>query len=189
MRLLWLPAAHDAAIFGEQGRVCRIVAGETGKAIEHFHDGKWIAHEVEHLGREQVDDLGLDVTAACVEFGEQALRMSLDVAFVFLEQKLEIKPQAAVARHIEAEQIEQRQVAADRPAVRAFKREGVVLPIDDLERVDTLISGVGLGVQGIEPLLPLGQEMLVACVIGPHETFPNGPTIRYRHPDRRLRGR
>ena len=66
--------------------------------------------------------------------------MILDVALVFVEQRLEIKPQAAAARHIEAEQIEQRQVATDRPAGRAFERELVLLPIDDLERVEFAVS-------------------------------------------------
>jgi hypothetical protein len=50
-----------------------------------------IPHEVEQLGGKQVDDLGLDIIAAAVELGEQALRMSLDVAFVFVEQRLEIE--------------------------------------------------------------------------------------------------
>jgi len=92
MRLMRFSAAYDAAIVREQGRGRRIVARESRKTVENFDDGKWIAHEVEHLGRKQVDDLGLNVTAAGVEFGEQALRMSLDVALVFLEQRLEIKP-------------------------------------------------------------------------------------------------
>ena len=71
-------------------------------------------------------------------------------------------------------QIEQRQAATDRPADRAFERELVVLPIDDLERVDPLITGAGLGVQGVEPLLPLGYEMLVAVssLACPRQRYP-----------------
>ena len=113
MRLVWLPAAHDAAVIREQGRVCRVVAGDTGEAIEDLDDGKWIAHEIEQLGREQIDDLGLDVTAAHIEFGEQALCVGLDVRFVFVEQRLEIEPQRAAAQNVEAEKVEERQVAAD----------------------------------------------------------------------------
>jgi hypothetical protein len=41
--------------------------------------------KIEQLGGEQVDDLGLDVAASGVEFHEQAPRMSLDVALVFVE--------------------------------------------------------------------------------------------------------
>ena len=65
--------------------------------------------------------------------------MGLDVTFVFVEQRLEIEPQTAAARNVEAEKVEERQVAADQPAVLAFEREGVVLPVDDLEGVDPQI--------------------------------------------------
>jgi hypothetical protein len=91
IRLVGLLATYDASILRQQGRVSRIVAGETGKAIEHLLDGKRIPHEVEQLGGKQVDDLGLDIIAAAVELGEQALRMNLNVAFVFVEQRLEIE--------------------------------------------------------------------------------------------------
>ena len=165
MRLVWLPAAHDAAIIGQQGRVCRIVAGEPGKLLSTFTMENGFRTKLSNLAANRSMISALMSPLSRVEFGEQALRMRLDVALVFVEQRLEIEPQAASARHIEAEQIEQRQVAADRSAVRAFERERVVLPIDDLERVDPLIAGVGLGVQGVEPLLPLGHEMLVACVV------------------------
>jgi len=110
---VWLPAAHDAAVIREQGRVCRIVAGDTGKAIEDLDYGKRIAHEIEQLGPEQIDDLGLDVAAARIEFGKQALCMGLDVRFVFMERRLEIEPQRAAAGNVEAEKVEERQVAAD----------------------------------------------------------------------------
>ena len=80
--------------------------------------------------------------------------MGLDVALVFLEQGLEIEPQAAFARHIEAEQIEQRQAADDRAATGIFERERVVFPVEDLERVDPLILAVGIGIEGVEPLSP-----------------------------------
>ena len=142
MRLVRLLAAHDAPVVGQQSRVRRIVAGDTGKAIEHLFNTKGVPYEVEQLGGEQVDDLGLHVAAA--------------------------------ARHVETEQIEQRQAATDRPADRAFERELVVLPIDDLERVDPLITGAGLGVQGVEPLLPLGYEMLVAVssLACPRQRYP-----------------
>ena len=101
-----LSAAYDAAIIREQGGIYRIVGGDTGEAIEDLDDGKRIAHEIEQLGREQVDDLGLDVTVARIEFGEQALCMGLDVRFVFVEQRLEIEPQTAAARNVEAEKVE-----------------------------------------------------------------------------------
>jgi hypothetical protein len=50
--LAWLLASDNTAVVGEQGGVCRIVARETGKGVEHLHDGKRVAHEIEWLGRE-----------------------------------------------------------------------------------------------------------------------------------------
>jgi hypothetical protein len=50
--LTWLLASDNTAVAGEQGGVCRIVARETGKGVEHLHDGKRVAHEIEWLGRE-----------------------------------------------------------------------------------------------------------------------------------------
>ncbi len=64
MSLVRLPAGHDTAVVREQSRVCRIVAGDTGKAVQHFHDAKRVTHEIEELGGKEVDDLGLDVAAA-----------------------------------------------------------------------------------------------------------------------------
>ena len=46
MRLVRPPAAHDAAIIREQGRVGRIVGRESREAVENLDDRKRIAHEV-----------------------------------------------------------------------------------------------------------------------------------------------
>ena len=89
MRLVWLSAVHDPAVSREQGSVCRIVAGDAREAVQNLDDGKRIEHEIEQLGREKVDHLGLDVIAARIEFGKQALCMGLDLRLLFVEQRLQ----------------------------------------------------------------------------------------------------
>jgi hypothetical protein len=79
--------------------------------------------------------------------------MGLDVPIVFVEQRLEVEPETAIARHVETEQVKQRQVAADRSAVRVFQSECIGLSVDDYERVYPQSAGVSQGVQGVESLL------------------------------------
>jgi hypothetical protein len=88
--LVRFPAARDPAVVGEQDGVRRIVARESGKAVEHLRDGKGVANEIQQLGCEQIDDLCLDVYVAAVEFGEQALRVRFDVGLVLVKQRLKI---------------------------------------------------------------------------------------------------
>ena len=83
--------------------------------------------------------------------------MGLDVVSYLWNSDLKLSRRAAAARYVEAEKVEQRQVAADQPAVLAFEREGVVLPIDDLERVDPQFARASLGVHGVKLLLDPGS--------------------------------
>ena len=53
-----------------------------------------------------------------------------------------------------------------------------MFPIDDLERIDTLIFGVGPWVQGVEALFPLGDKVLVACVVF-QDTQGIRPALRF----------
>ena len=56
----------------------------------------------------------------------------------------------------------------------------MVFPINDLERVDPLVPGVGMGIQRVEPLFPPGNKMLVSCVVLKH--FHGIPLVRLLPP-------